>query len=97
MVSIADSSLIVCDKIINATDSVLYGTNCTIPTNVTNTISTNVASTVSINSDYKKVRYKMDSYILHTVLLVIILLFITAIICYRYAKHSSNQKDVSLR
>ena len=40
----------------------------------------------------KKVRYKMDCYILHTVLLVIILLFIFAIICYHHAKHRSKLK-----
>ena len=33
---------------------------------VTNTISTNVTSTLSINFDDKKVRYKMNCYILHT-------------------------------
>ena len=48
-------------------------------TNVTNTISTNVTSTMSISSDDKKVRYKMDCYILHTFLLVTILLFMIAI------------------
>ena len=35
---------------------------------MTNTIAT---STVSINSDGKNLRYKIDCYILHTVLLVI--------------------------
>ena len=44
----------------NATDSV--------STNVANTISKNVMSTMSTNSDGKKVRYKMDCYILHTFL-----------------------------
>ena len=58
-------------NIINATESV--------STNVTNTISTIVKSTVLINSDYKKVRYKMDCYVLHWFLLVTILLFIIAI------------------
>ena len=52
----------------------------------TNTITkkkTNVTSTASINCRSKKVR---DYYILHTVLLVIILILITAIICYHYTK-----------
>ena len=40
----------------------------------------------------KKVRYKMDCYILQKVLLVIILLFIIAIICYHYAKHRLKLK-----
>ena len=57
---IVDDSVIVCDKLINARDSV--------STNVTNTISTNVTSTVPINSDDEKVRYKMDCYNLHTLL-----------------------------
>ena len=57
---------------------------------MTNTIVTNV----SIDSDDKKVRYKIDCYVLHTVLLVIILLLIITIICYNYAKHRSKQKGV---
>ena len=73
-----------CDKIINATD--------TASTNMTNAISTNVTSTVSINSDVKKVRYKMDCYILYAFLLVIKLLSIIASICYHYTKCSSKQK-----
>ena len=55
-----------------------------------NTIATNT----SINSDDKKVRYKIDSYILHAILLVIILLLIITIICYHYAKHRSKQKGI---
>ena len=51
-------------------------------------------STMSINSDGKKVRYKMNCYILHTVLLVVILLFIIVIICYHYTKHRSKQKCI---
>ena len=56
--SIIDDSVITCDEIIKATDSV----------------STNVASTVSTNFYNKEVRYKKDRYILQTVLLVVILL-----------------------
>ena len=41
-------SVIMCNEIINVTDSV--------STNVTITVPTNAMSTVSINSDYKKVR-----------------------------------------
>ena len=44
--------VIVCDKIVNVTNSV--------STNITNTVPANVTRTVSINSDDKKVRYKMD-------------------------------------
>ena len=40
-----------------------------IPTKTTNSLAT---CTVSINSDGKKVRYEMDCYVLHTVLLAII-------------------------
>ena len=53
-----------------------------VSTKMTNTIAANV----STNSDGKKVRYKMDCYTLHTVLLVIMLSLIITIICYHYAK-----------
>ena len=65
-----------------------------VPRNVANTILANVTSTMLTNSDDKKVRYKIDYYIMHTVLLVIILLFIIAIICYHYGKHRSKQKGI---
>ena len=54
--STTDDSKIVCDETIDVMDI----------------ISTNVTSFVSINFDDKKGGYKMDCYILHTVLLVII-------------------------
>ena len=60
--SIADTSVIVCDEIITSTDIV--------STNVTSIISTNCTSTMLTNSDDKKVRYKIDFYILHTVFLL---------------------------
>ena len=71
-----------CDEIINDSDSV--STN----------VLASVRSTVSRNFNNKKVRYKMDCDILHIVLLVIILLFIIAIICFNYAKHKSELKNV---
>ena len=86
--SIADTSIIKCNEIINVMDS--------LSTNVTNTVPITVTSTVSISSNDKKVRYKMDYYILHTVLIVVILLFIIANIYYYYAKHRSKRKDVFL-
>ena len=55
---------------------------------MTNTIAINV----SINSNDKKVIYNIGCYILHTVLLMIILLFIINIICYHYVKHRAKQK-----
>ena len=55
-----------------------------------------IAKDVSIKSEDKKVRYKIDCYILHTVLLVIVLLLIITIICYHYAKHSSKQMVLML-
>ena len=55
--------------------------------------SANVLSTVLTNFP-KKARYKMDCYILHSVSLVITLLFLIVIVCYRYAKHSSKLKDI---
>ena len=64
----------------------------TVSTKMTNAIATNVMSTILTNYDNKKVRYKIDCYILHTVLLAIILLLITTIVCYHYAKHRSKQK-----
>ena len=48
-----------------------------------NTIATNIVSTASLNCHSKKGR---DCFILHTVLLLIILLSITIIVCYYYAK-----------
>ena len=39
----------------------------------------------------------MGFYILHTGLLLMILLFIIAIICYHYARHRSEQKNVLLQ
>ena len=69
--SIVDDS-IVCDEVINATDIV--------STNMKNTISTNATSTVSINRHNEKVRYEMD-YILLSLSLVIIILFMVTFIC----------------
>ena len=51
--SIANTSIIVCDEITNAVDSVSTIVTKAILTNMTNTISTNAASTASINSDDK--------------------------------------------
>ena len=72
--------MIACDEILSVMDIA--------STKITNTIAKNV----SINSDDKKVRYKIDCYILHAVLLVIILLLIITVICYHFAKHRSKQK-----
>ena len=60
--SIADTSVRTCDEIISVMNFV--------STNKTNAIVTSV----SIYPDDKKVRYKIDCCILHTVLLMIILL-----------------------
>ena len=46
-----------------------------------------IETSASINYHNKKVRYKMDCNILQAVLLAIILLLITTIISYFYAKH----------
>ena len=92
--SIADTSAIVCDEIINATDSVSKNLTNIIPTNMINTISTNIPSAVLINSDDNKWRYKMNCNILHMFWMMTILLFTIAIICYHYAKHSSKQKTI---
>ena len=72
--------------IVNAVDSVSTNVTNTIPTNMINTVSKNVTSIVIVNSDHKKVRYKMDCYILHTFLSMIILLSIIAIISKSLSK-----------
>ena len=59
-------------------------------TKKTNTIATNV----SINRQSEKLSCKVDSYILHPVSEVIILLLIIAIFQYHYAKHWSKQKNI---
>ena len=56
-------------------------------------VPTNVGSTIATNLHNKKVRYKMNCYILRTVLLGITLLFIIVIICYHYATHRSKLKN----
>ena len=61
---------------------------------VSTKITYTIAANASINSDNKKVRYKIDCYILHTVLLVIILLLIITITSYHYAKDRSKQKSI---
>ena len=63
-----------------------------VSTKMINTIATNV----SIDSDGKRVKCKIDCYILHTVLLMIILLLIITIICYHNAKHRSKQKCIDV-
>ena len=50
---------------------------------MTNTIAANIVSTASLNCHSKKLR---DCFTLHTVLLSIILLSLTIIVCYYYAK-----------
>ena len=73
--SIAAETVVICTEIIN----------------VANTIPANVTSTVSINSDDKKVRCKMDYYILQAVLLVIMLLFSITFICCHNANRSRQK------
>ena len=79
--------MITCDEIIHAAVRVSANVRCTAHMN-----PANIASTI-LNDE--KVRYKMDCYILHTVLLVTILLFITTIICHDYAKHRPKQKTLA--
>ena len=56
-------------------------------TKMTNTIARNVSK----NSHSKKVRYKVDFYILCTFLLIIILLLIITIICYHLQNIGNNE------
>ena len=90
LASTIDNSVITCDEIIIAAGSV--PTN--VPTIVMSTVSTNVTRTASINVHNKKVRYKMNCYILYMVLLVVILLLIITVIGYHYAKNKSRQKNI---
>ena len=85
--SIADTSVIVCDEVINASDIAPTKMTNNISANVTNTLPTNVMSNVPTKFSNKKVRYTMDCYNLHIVLLVIMLLFMFAITCHHYSKH----------
>ena len=64
--------MIVCDEMIYVMDIV--------PTKMTNAMA---ISTVSIHTGSKKVRQKIDCYILHAVLVVILLLLLITIICYQ--------------
>ena len=72
------------DGIIHVTDIVII--------KVTNTIAVNVTSRTSIHCHDKKVRYKIDCYIFHTVLSAIMLLLIITIICYLYPNDKSKLK-----
>ena len=68
LASTIDDSGITCDEAINAGGSV----SANVPTIVMITVSINAMSTASKNFHKPKVRYKMDCYILHLVLLVVI-------------------------
>ena len=76
--NIAYTSLIKCEEIISVMD--IASTKMTIT----------IATDMLVNSENKKVEYKIDFYILHTVFLVIILLMLITIIWYLYAKHMSK-------
>ena len=81
----ANTQVITYDEIISVMDNVL--------TKMTSTIATNV--TESYHS--KKVRYKFDCQILHTVLLAIILLLVITIICYYNTRNRSKYKDMDAK
>ena len=68
--------MIACVEVMYVLDSVSTNTTNNLPVSITNTIPTNITT----NYEDKKVRYKIDCYILHAILLVIVLLFVTAII-----------------
>ena len=59
-----------------------------------NTYLKSIADTSVIACDETDCTYKIDWYILHTVLLVIMLLLIITIICYHYAKDRSKQNGI---
>ena len=64
---IADTLVSVYSEIKNAKNNISANVTNTIPTSMTNTILKNVTSNMSRNSDGKKMIYKLDCYILHTV------------------------------
>ena len=66
------------DNLWNVCDEIVYVMHI-VSTIMTKTTSTNA----STNSDDKNVRYKRNCYIFHTVLLIIISLFIIVIFCYK--------------
>ena len=78
--SIDDTSVIKCDKIVSVTDNVSI--------KMTNTIAGNLP----INSDAKKISYKMDCFILHVVFLNIKLLLTIAITCYHYENQVKTKR-----
>ena len=53
-----------------------------------------ITTNVTKNCHSKTVRYRFDCCIFHTVISAIILLLIITIICYRYGKRRSKQKDI---
>ena len=80
IVSVDDTSVITCDKIVSVMDNVSI--------KMTNTVAENL----SINSDAKKVSYKMDCFILHAVFLNIKLLLTIAITCYHYENQVKTKR-----
>ena len=77
---IAHTSVIPCDKAIYVMDI--------LSTKMTNTIA---KSTASINCRNKKVRYKIDRSILHTVLVAITLLLLINIISHYHPKQNNKK------
>ena len=75
--------MIACDEVISVMDII-------VSIEKTNAI----AKKVTRNCHGKKVRCKIDCYILHLVLLMIKLLLIIAIISYHYTKNRSKQKGI---
>ena len=75
LASIVDESVIMCNEVLN----------------ITSNIPANLKSVVSTDFDDKNVIHKMNSCILQTVLVDIILLLMIAFICYYYAKQRSKQ------
>ena len=89
--SIVDNSVTACVEIINVMNILSMIVKNTKPTNVTNIAAAKVMSTVPINSDGKKVRCKIDCYLLQKLLLVTMSLFIIVIICYHCINYRSKQ------
>ena len=77
----ADTAVAECDKIVVAINNLSRKKTITIA----RIIKRIITSSISINFHGKKAG---DCYILHTVLLIIILLWIITVICYHYAKQN---------
>ena len=79
----------------NHTSAIAFDESISVMDILSKKLTNTIAKKVSINSGGKKVRYKIDCYILLKVLLMIILPLIIIIISYQYAKAQVLQKGTN--